>query len=84
MENFVIERVRNYGAEIAIVLSSGLNSLVLEAASQRPIPYHEVAELPRSTVKGHSGRFVLGEFRKRASFLRRGGSTFTKVTARKR
>ena len=53
--------MREYGAEIAIVLGSGLNSLVLNPAREQAIAYHEIAEMPRSTVKGHIGRFVLGE-----------------------
>ncbi len=61
METFAIERVREYGAQIAIVLGSGLNSLVTEAPRDRVIAYQEVADLPRSSVKGHVGRFVLGE-----------------------
>lgn len=61
MENFAIERLREYGASIAIVLGSGLNSLVPEPPRDRAIAYSEIAGLPRSTVKGHVGRFVLDE-----------------------
>ena len=61
MENFAIERVREYGARIAIVLGSGLNSLVREAPRERTIAYSEIAGLPRSAVTGHAGRFVLDE-----------------------
>ncbi len=60
METFAIERVREYGAEIAIVLGSGLNSLVSDAARERTITYQEIADLPRSRVAGHAGRFILG------------------------
>ncbi len=61
MDNFAIERVREYDAQIAIVLGSGLNSLVQEPARDRIIPYSEIGGLPRSGVKGHLSRFVLGE-----------------------
>ena len=61
MDNFAIERVREYDAQIAIVLGSGLNSLVQEPARERIIPYSEIGGLPRSSVKGHLSRFVLGE-----------------------
>ena len=61
MEDFAIERVREYGARIAIVLGSGLNSLVQNPPRERAIPYREIGGLPRSTVKGHIGRFVLDE-----------------------
>lgn len=61
MDNFAIERVREYDARIAIILGSGLNSLVQDPARENVIPYSEIGGLPRSTVKGHLNRFVLGE-----------------------
>lgn len=64
MDNFAIERVQEYGAQIAIVLGSGLNSLVQEPAREKIIPYSEIGGLPRSSVKGHLSRFVLGEIGK--------------------
>jgi purine-nucleoside phosphorylase len=60
MEGFGVERVREYGADVAIVLGSGLSSLVKNPAFEQTIPYQEISDLPRSTVKGHAGRFVLG------------------------
>ncbi len=61
MDNFAIERVREYDAQVAIVLGSGLNSLVQEPDRDKIIPYSEIGGLPRSGVKGHLSRFVLGE-----------------------
>ena len=61
MDNFAIERVREYDARTAIVLGSGLNSLVQDPSRENIIPYSEIGGLPRSTVKGHISRFVLGE-----------------------
>ncbi|MEO5754616.1 MAG: purine-nucleoside phosphorylase [Chthoniobacterales bacterium] len=61
MDNFAIERVREYDARTAIVLGSGLGSLVPETPREHIIPYSEIGGLPRSTVKGHHGRFILGE-----------------------
>lgn len=60
METFAVERVREYGAQLAIVLGSGLSSLVEKPALSRTISYQEITDLPRSTVTGHVGRFVLG------------------------
>ena len=60
METFAVERVRDYGAQLAIVLGSGLSSLVENPSLTRVIPYQEITDLPRSSVKGHAGRFVLG------------------------
>lgn len=61
MDSFAIERVRDYGARIAVVLGSGLHSLVQSPARECSIPYSEIGDLPRATVKGHPGRFVLDE-----------------------
>jgi purine-nucleoside phosphorylase len=61
VDSFAIERVREYDAQVAIVLGSGLSSLVKNPALDRIIPYSEIGGLPCSTVKGHAGRFVLDE-----------------------
>lgn len=61
MDDFAIERVREYDAQIAIMLGSGLDSLVQEPARGKIISYSEIGGLPRSSVKGHRSRFVLGE-----------------------
>jgi len=61
VEDFAIERVREYGARLAIVLGSGLSSLVQNSPRERVIPYREIGGLPRSTVSGHVSRFVLDE-----------------------
>ena len=47
MDNFAIERLREYGAQTAIVLGSGLSSLLREPARDRTIAYNEIAGLPR-------------------------------------
>lgn len=60
METFGVERVREYGAEVAIILGSGLSSLVKSPPFEQTIPYQEITDLPRSSVKGHVGRFVFG------------------------
>jgi purine-nucleoside phosphorylase len=54
-----LERLRGWKAEVAIVLGSGLNSLVSD--SPESVAYSEFAELPKPSVPGHAGRFVLGK-----------------------
>jgi purine-nucleoside phosphorylase len=56
--------LRDYHADTAIILGSGLNSLVVDPAKDRIVPYSEFAEIPKPTVPGHLGRFVLGEIEK--------------------
>ena len=53
------QRLRDWGAETAIVLGSGLNSVVADHAEA--IPYSEFPEIPRPRVEGHVGRFARGE-----------------------
>ena len=59
-----IERLRDYKADTAIILGSGLNSLVVDAAKNQIVPYAEFSEIPNPSVPGHVGRFVLGEIEK--------------------
>ena|ERR1043166_2924038 len=55
------DELRAYGAEIAIILGSGLNSLVGDAVDDSVIPYNAFSEIPQPTVAGHAGRFILGK-----------------------
>jgi purine-nucleoside phosphorylase len=59
-----IQRLRDHQTETAIVLGSGLNSLVADARDKQIIPYTDFAEIPQPTVPGHAGQFVLGEVSK--------------------
>ncbi len=58
------EHLRDYHAGTAIVLGSGLNSLVVDPEENQIVPYSEFSEIPKPTVPGHVGRFVLGEIGK--------------------
>jgi len=53
--------LRGWDARVAIVLGSGLNSLVPEAAENEAVAYSEFREMPKPSVPGHAGRFVLGK-----------------------
>src|SRR2546421_5411128 len=58
------EQLRGYNAETAIILGSGLNSLVVDPAKDQIVPYAEFSEIPQPSVPGHLGRFVLGQIEK--------------------
>lgn len=45
---------------VGIVLGSGLGSFVNEMEVEVEIPYCEIPHFPVSTVKGHSGKLILG------------------------
>lgn len=61
MSAAALDRLRQWKAELAIVLGSGLNVLVSEAQTENRIDYSEFAELPKPSAPGHSGHFVLGK-----------------------
>jgi purine-nucleoside phosphorylase len=53
------QQLRNWKAEIAIILGSGLNSIVQQPIES--IDFTEFSELPRPRVPGHAGKFSLCE-----------------------
>src|SRR5207253_620593 len=54
-----LQRLRDWNAEIAIVLGSGLNAVVQDLVES--IAYSEFSELPIPRVAGHAGKFWLSE-----------------------
>ena len=56
---FLRERMHN-APETAIVLGTGLGSLVNEIDIVDSIPYSEIVNFPVSTVEGHQGRLIFG------------------------
>jgi purine-nucleoside phosphorylase len=56
-----LQRLRDYRAEIAIVLGSGLNSLVDHSSPEKSISYSGFPGIPQPSVPGHAGRFVFGK-----------------------
>ncbi|HEY2139784.1 MAG TPA: purine-nucleoside phosphorylase, partial [Chthoniobacterales bacterium] len=61
MSDAGLDRLRGWRAEIAIVLGSGLNVLVSSSDSSDSVACSEFPELPKPSVPGHEGRFVLGK-----------------------
>ena len=64
MSDRALDRLREWRAETAIVLGSGLNPLVSDLTKDQVIPYTDFPEIPRSSVPGHTGQFVLGQLGK--------------------
>src|SRR5438067_7397741 len=59
-----VDRLRALGSDTAIILGSGLNALVVDSKKDQIVPYTEFSEIPKPSVPGHAGRFVLGEIDK--------------------
>ena len=53
------QQLRNWKAEIAIILGSGLNSIVRQPIES--IDFTDFPELPKPRVPGHAGKFSLCE-----------------------
>jgi purine-nucleoside phosphorylase len=51
-----------YRPKLAVILGSGLGAFARELAGANVIPYAEIPHFPKSTVSGHAGRMVFGEF----------------------
>lgn len=47
--------------EIAIVLGSGLGSLVSSMIDKKELSYENIPNFPRTTVKGHDGKLIFGK-----------------------
>jgi purine-nucleoside phosphorylase len=81
------DRLREWRAETAIILGSGLNALVPDATEDQIVPYTEFAEIPRPSVPGHTGQFTLGQLGKTRVVFAQGrihlyeGRTAKEVTA---
>jgi purine-nucleoside phosphorylase len=54
-----LDRLRAWSADTAIILGSGLNVLISKTDAQESVAYSDFAELPKPSVPGHAGRFVL-------------------------
>jgi len=62
--NSATKRLWDYGAETAIILGSGLNSFFVDPAKKKIVSYSDFSEIPKPSVPGHLGRFVLDEIEK--------------------
>ena len=82
-----LRKLRDWNAEVAVVLGSGLNALVAKATPENIIPYESFPDLPRITVPGHIGQFILGELGQKRVIFSQGrvhlyeGRTAAEVTA---
>lgn len=57
-----IKEKTSYVPKIGLVLGSGLGEMANEIENKVIIPYEEIPNFPTSTVAGHAGNLVIGEF----------------------
>jgi len=65
-----------YQPTLALILGSGLSPLAQEITEPDIIPYDEIPHFPTSTVKGHSGRLVIGQLGKHQVVAMQGRTHF--------
>lgn len=65
--------------ETAIILGTGLGSLVHEITDKYEINYADIPNFPVSTVEGHSGKLISGNWATRTSWLCRDVSISTRA-----
>jgi purine-nucleoside phosphorylase len=58
----VIRSKTDYKPRVGMILGSGLGSLAANVERADIIPYVELPDWPQSTVSGHQGHLVVGEF----------------------
>lgn len=78
MENtikFLEEKTNNFKPEIGIILGSGLGELADEHCDYA-IPYNEIPNFIKSTVKGHKGRLVFAEIEGKKVVMMQGRNHF--------
>ena len=82
-----LEKLRSWRADVAVVLGSGLNELPAEIENAGGISYENFGDIPKPSVAGHEGEFVLARTDGIPVILARGrvhlyeGHTATQVTA---
>jgi len=58
--------------QVGLILGSGLGSLIEAIESADAIPFVEIPHFPISTVRGHSGRLIIGQLEGHAIFAMQG------------
>jgi purine-nucleoside phosphorylase len=67
-----LERLRDWGAQTAVVLGSGLSSVVDNVEVTDRIAFSKFAELPPTGVQGHVGEFICGRMNGIAVLIAKG------------
>jgi len=70
--DFVRSQAPGFKPEVAIILGSGLSKAVPPLAGAVTIPYSQIPGFPRTTVTGHEGKLILGEYNRRSVAVMQG------------
>lgn len=59
---FLKTKTKNFKPETLIITGSGLSNSIPKLKNQIKIPYTKISGFPKSTVKGHHGNLIFGEY----------------------
>jgi purine-nucleoside phosphorylase len=59
---FIRSRSKGFKPRVGVILGSGLSKAVPPVDGAVTIPYSDIPGFPRTTVAGHAGKLILGEF----------------------
>lgn len=62
----------NYSPEIGVILGSGLGDMAEEVENKIIIKYNDIPNFPVSTVQGHAGQFVIGDYKNKKVIMMQG------------
>ncbi|MCX7716511.1 MAG: purine-nucleoside phosphorylase [Endomicrobia bacterium] len=69
---FIKEETKDFTPLYSIVLGSGLGNIAESVEQKIVIPYHEIPNMPKSTVSGHKGNFIFGFFENKPVMVMQG------------
>lgn len=63
-----VRKIREFtelGPEVGLILGSGLGDYADRIENPVKVPYRELPDFPVSTVSGHAGQFVIGQYKRK-------------------
>ncbi|WP_428898060.1 purine-nucleoside phosphorylase [Parelusimicrobium proximum] len=69
---FINKKTKNFKPEIALITGSGLAGSVPPLKNEVKIPYKSIPGFLKSTVQGHSGNLIFGEYKKKKIMVMQG------------
>jgi purine-nucleoside phosphorylase len=62
VSTWIESKIGKFNPTISIIIGSGLSSSIPELSKKTSIPYSKIPHFPKTTVKGHKGELIFGEF----------------------
>ncbi|MEF3280000.1 MAG: purine-nucleoside phosphorylase [Elusimicrobiota bacterium] len=69
---YLRKRIKNLNPQYLIIMGSGLKNAMPEMENLQSIPYTEIPNFPPTTVKGHIGELIYGDYKGRNVLIMRG------------